>query len=523
MKQFFKRFFWFILIFSLVLFCKKEDKDKDKNVAALALLSAGNSTTTSGTQSSGSLVVIPSVLTGSSITTATSERTVITDTEALTVLKKVYSPVRASVKAVSDIVKIGDVFVKILDSTAISKLLSSNNTVVFSTTEKNDTTDPNYNVTNGKVIRISNSTNFGSGGKKLEIWWKQNTSSTITELKAGDVKQLEFEFLKTGSTVTDGILFFRHVPSGKTEFTLVRAEFKKDITSSLKTTLLHIANLPDVVYALNNKGNAVAYMTEDSNGLVNIDGAIEYIGIKMPFMEDNTSDTTNWGSASKRTYIYKAIGSSVTNKGIVKVILPLSTETLSSTPFADAQNWSLGELFTDGFLKKMEATSVSTCSSASNMLQCLNLACGTSLANTSNQATLSSALTTYQSCAALSSNTNAQTQIKSIQAITGIKNPVYFAVNGTVNDLVGQENTSGLTDPEGIFATYEKNTTFAADSVRKNTDDGGDFTNTGVGALNILNGSSIAPISGHSSSIAAWTGNGEVAPAATITANILSR
>ncbi|MCB1192943.1 MAG: hypothetical protein H7A23_25645 [Leptospiraceae bacterium] len=484
-----------ITFYGCTLITGKDDNDDDKKklLAAAILLSTSSSTSATTT--------IPESLSGSDSAVSSSTRTVISDTGAATILKSTYKPVRSTIRIARDIIDLSKAIIKELETGNASKITTFPSS--YSYTDSKDT------VSTSKVFRISKTSTFGGEGKKLEMWWKQNTSSAVTDVQAGNVKQLEFEYYKSsGDVSTDGVMFFRFKDPSSSGLVIVRAEYKRDTATGTKYMVVHLQNLTDVIQATGQKNNAAFYITESSSGLVNIDGVIEMTGIKMPFVDNNTQDTTNWGTTTKRAYIFKGIGSDSTNHAVLKVILPKTgEESGASNPFADAQNWSMGELYTDGLLQSM---------SNDGVLTSLNSACGTGLATTSTQAETTAGLTTWQSCSAISSNTAAQSAISNAKAITGIKNPVFFLKTGSSNDLIGQENTDGLSTISGAntttYTTYMNDTTFSDNTIRNDTANGGNFTSSGINVLNILDGTSIGPITGHPTSIVSWTGNADTVP-----------
>lgn len=474
-----------------------DDDDDDKTNLALAALALSGS---SG--SSEATATIPESVTGGSKAISSSVRNtkdVITDAEAKTALKGIYSPVRSSVRIARDITDLANNIIDELETGGASKATPG---AAYSYTDSSDT------ISSNKVFRITETTTFGGTGKKLEMWWKQNSSSAVTAVQNGDVKNIEFEYYKPDGEglSTDGVMFFKFQdPNSTSELVTVRAEYKRDTSTGLRTTLVHAYQFTDPIRSTSKKSNSAFYITEDSSGLVNVDGVLQLTGIKMPFVDDNTTDTTNWGTDTVRAYMFKAIGSDKTNHAIVKVILPKSGDNASSAsdPFADGQAWSIGELYTDGLLTQLNNQ---------GYLSTLNTSCGgTSITTTSSQSDLSSALSTWESTCPTSDS-----GLDTVKAIINAKNPVYFLKTSSANELIGQEDTDDLSTVSGAntttYTTYEQDSTFSNNAIRNDSSNGGDFTFTGIQNLNITNGTSVGPISGHDSSIVPWTNESEAAP-----------
>jgi hypothetical protein len=513
-----------LLVFLSSSFCKKEEKNDDRNILAMALVASGTGGAGSSLQTAGPTVAMPSVLTGASASVSGQilERTVITDTEAKKILKGTYAPVRASIYVVNEVTKVAKNLIETIETDSfISKLTSE---VSGKIEDKND------KVSTTKYYRFTpNSTTFGSsGGKKLEFWWGKNTASTVPDLQVGDVKQLELHYHKTGTETTDGVIFFRFKQANSNYFTTVRAEYKKD-AGGLKTNVIHIEDLPDSIYNnVANKGRAAVYLTEDTAGTVTVDGGIEYIGLKRPITNDNTD--AGWTSTTSRVYVFNAVGSPKINKAVIKVVLPLATEDISTTDaFAEANSYSLGNLYTQSLLNQWNTTTISCGTSGTvttlacvNSLNALPTCSGTALTTSSSQTELSTALAKLDSC--LPSANKSDAWLKTLQGVVGIKNPVYFIKTSattdddTTNYLVGQENTEGFEKLSEVGSTgvteykvLEANANFARKTVRTGSDGGGDFSPKGIKAISIANGTSITPISGHPTSIAKWTGaNGAI-------------
>ena len=475
--------------------CKKDPEDNSMLLAALALAGAGNT----GARSNDAMVQIPAVLTGSTSTGAMT-RTPLPAGTATEALKGVYVPVRNAIKIGAMLVSMGGQLktaVDALGKTEISK----------------------YEFTDSKeahpeqVLKVTNSSTFGSGGKKLEIWWVSTGSDALRDGK----KKLEMEYTDSSGNI-DGVMFFRHVPTASdttctafhTQFVNVRLEYKKVAATNDRTALVHVENWPDSENGCN-PGKASFYITEDGAGLVGVDGAYTITGLKMPFKDTNT---TNWGTSDMRAYLFTAAGSDNYNgagKAVVKVILPLTNETVTNNAsvFNDANVWSLGELYTDGLLQYMNDTNTS-CGilGTITILACVNAVVNPALSLTSTQAEVQTAMTQLET-AGWSGAT-----LDSLKVIIGIKNPVYFLKTGTTNALIGQENTTGLDSVPGVgtVADYDTIATKLRSTLRISTDGGGDFTPSGIAALNILTGTSVVPITGHPSGSAAWTGNTDAAP-----------
>ncbi len=367
-------------------------------------------------------------------------------------MKGVYVPVRASLyigdqllyyggRMVTEIERVLTVFPGLLNLGAV-------------TATYNDNADPDHP---GRVIQLEEGTTFGPGGRKASVWY----TDTGTDALRDGVKLIELEYRATDESGNvdytdlenrsiDGVLFVRYLPDERPdEYTVLRVEFQKKLSDGTRTAWIWIENHLNLNWdEVQVNGNSVLFLSEDAQGNVTTEGGYSTIGVKMPFKDEFVAP--DWQASTERVYLFKAAGSAKINKAVVNVVFPLRSDSLSGTPFADAQAWSLGELFTDGLLQYMNDTNVTVEGIGTiTMLQLVNLLQGSvTLDLASPQADILTALNAMAGNPLLS-DPSAQLLLQDLQVVTGIRNPAYFYKSGFTNTLVGQDDSSGL-DKYGI-------------------------------------------------------------------------
>lgn len=441
-----------------------------------------SSTTTTSVYSG--FVIIPTMLITSDIAVQATDRTLVSqDGEGANVQKAIFIPVMSSATIARNLIGLANEFI-----IQIKALGSIEATVNY----KDDGVHPD------KTARLTNSSTFGTDGKKCEVWWKDTGVDATYDGK----KMLEIDYLEKDGNI-DGVMFFRAILNGANDFSLARIEFKK--TATTKITVVQVENIND--FEDNAGGKFAIFLEESLDGTVTIDGTYTIKGLEAPYIDAN--DAGDWSATSERAYIFTAVGSDLMNKAEVNLILPKRGEESASSAFANGQTWSLGELYTDCILTKLSQEkdnfNVST-------LDKINLAINPDLTVNSTQNELLTALDQLKENANLTSIQGVSELLNFITVINGIKNPVYFYRSSDAISLIGYENVLGLESIVGAGGVSQYTTLglLLKNSIR--TTNGGDFSSNGVYALSVANGTSIAPITGHPLTIGSWTNISETAP-----------
>ncbi len=479
-----------IAAMALILSCAKDSEKKNEDLLPILALAM----VTEDARSYDALPLVPASLASTKDTGSSSSQSVINDVvpQGTTTnrLKQIYTPVRSSVLIGKELVKLaGQIITKIESLITQYPTLAAGATIAY--TDNSDSAHP------GRVVKLTADSTFGSGGYKVEVWWTDTGSDTLRDGK----KILELIYLKNSSTGdTDGVLFFRYLPTtASTSFSLVRVEFKKAVigTEITRTAYVYVENYID--FRNNTGANAAFFINENAQGIVTVEGGYTVKGLLAPFLENNS--LAGWGATDDRVYLFNGAGSIASGKAVVNVVLPLKDDILTATPFVDGQAWSLGELFTDGLLNYLNITNVSN--GTSTILAWLNTLTLGTLSTGTSQADLIVFLNAMSALPWVSTNVEALNTINSLKIITGIKNPVYFQKGVFSVDLVGQDNTTGLTgaaDYAALEALLSANFTWFAI---------GDLFN-----LSIANGTTIDVMSSHSTIVnfEKWNGIADFVP-----------
>lgn len=419
--------------------CSKEnEKDNNKKLLILAALSIE-------TRSHDALPLVPLVLASNgdagsaqlSISQSAGNEVIPSGAAALG-LRNIYAPVRMSVLVGKQMVKMGGQII-----TRVEQVLAQNQFkgVTSFTAQVNDNSDAAHP---GRIVRVSPSTTYGTGGRKVEVWWTNTGADSLRDGK----KTIELDYLLAAgdtSGAIDGAMFFRALPEHRaTEFAFARLDFKKEITAAgvKRTAYVQVQNYLDLRNITG--GSAAFFITENETGTVNVEGAYTVTGLLMPFLDQNAAP--DWEITDQRVYLFNGVGSDTLSKAVVNVVLPLRSESVAVAaeinPYANAQSWSLGELFTDGLLYNLNAQSGSFGALGTmTYLQFLNQISGSTLATTSTQAELIAALNRINTA---SLDASGQQLVANLKIITGIQNPVYFLRDFFGIHLIGQKDTSGL-------------------------------------------------------------------------------
>lgn len=408
--------------------------------------------------------------------------------DATNKLKQIFAPVRGSILIGKELVQFSGLLI-----TRVEELLARYpGLATLPGVPFNDYSDAAHP---GRIARLTASTTFGDDGRKVEIWWSDTGSDTLRD----GVKMLELDYrLDATSGNIDGVLFFRHLPEERPDdFALVRVEFRKEVTdaatgAAIRTAHVYVENHVD--FRNNTGANAAFFITENAAGVVTVEGGYTVKGLLAPFLENN--DLTGWGINDERVYLFNGAGSIASGKAVVNVVLPLSTDSLTSTPFANGQAWSLGELFTDGLLNYFDQTDTSWGPSILEWLNTLTL--GT-ISLSTDQAALEVFIDAMLNMSGL--NPEALQILNKLKVIAGIKNPVYFEKTAFSINLVGQLDTDGLDDEAGDYPALQD--ALSADFTW--------FTMEELFGLSIATGASVDLIPGHVG-IEAWTGINVTAP-----------
>ncbi len=481
-----------IAAMALVMSCAKDpEKTNEALLPALAMAMV-----TEDVRSYDALPLVPASLATTRDSSGFAAQSVINDVipqgTATNRLKLIYTPVRSSVLIGKELVKVaGQIITNIETLVAIYPGLVTSGTAM-AYTDISDTAHP------GHIAKVSSSATFGAGGYKVETWW----TNTGSDAPRDGIKALELNYLKDGSGNIDGVLFFRYFPKEQpTNETLVRVEFKKAVSGSdiTRTAYVYVENYID--FRNNTGANAAFFINESAQGVVTVEGGYTAQGLFMPFQELNVAGS-DWESGDQRVYLFNGAGSIATGKAVVNVVLPLRGQSGAvdgtTTPFEDGQLWSLGELFTDGLLYYLENhTEIYGGYGTQTVLWFLNLISGKSLTAGSSQAEILTALNSINTAIW---GTSAAQVIADLKIITGIKNPVYFQKNIFSIDLVGQDDTDGLTGASD-FAQLQAALSTDFDK----------FTLEQLFTLDVKAGDNVSLISGHAG-IQAWTGNADAAP-----------
>ncbi|MBP7735402.1 MAG: hypothetical protein KA369_05450 [Spirochaetes bacterium] len=476
-----------IAAMALVLSCAKDSKSKNEELLPIVALAM----VTEDARSYDALPLVPASLASTKDTSSSTSQSVINDVvpQGTTTnrLKLIYTPVRSSVLIGKELVKLAGQIITNIE-TLVARypgLVTSGTAMAY--TDNSDTAHP------GHIAKVSSSATFGAGGYKVETWWNSTGSDSLRDGK----KALELNYLKDSSGNIDGVLFFRYFPKEQpTNETLVRVEFKKAVsgTEITRTAYVYVQNYID--FRNNTGANAAFFINENAQGVVTVEGGYTVQGLVMPFQELNVAGT-DWEDADKRVYLFNGAGSIASGKAVVNVVLPLQSQSAAldavATPFEDAQAWSLGELFTDGLLYYLNGHSeVYGAFGTQTGLWFLNLISGGSLTTGSDQAALLAALNSIDTTLW---GANAAQVVASLQIITGIKNPVYFQKNVFSIDLVGQDDTDGLT---GAADYAQLQAALSTDFTK--------FTLADLFSLSISAGTSVVLISDHPVGITTWAG-----------------
>ncbi len=538
--RFLTAFTAFVLLSSVVSCGSKNEDNLAQNLLLMAGLTSVSQTSADATRSHDALVSVPAILTSSSAAAASASdgyfaRTLIEDTDTAKGVLGIYEPVRNSVKVAADLIDAAGKFMTAVEELAAEYPQALENAYAYQ--DDSDTAHP------GRVLKVSESTTFGTTGKKLEIWC---SATPETSLCAGK-KILELDYYKnTATNEINGILRFKMLNEEQTALVTVRTEFSKksDANGFVRKALVHVQNYKDFN---SNPANAGFLLTENSDGSVSVDGAYTIRGLKQPFVEANTDP--DWQTDDDRVYLFTASGSDKTNKAVISVILPLKGATIDGTEsYKNAQaDISLGEIYTTGFIKSLndstdltgdwafctDSAGINLVTGTNTRLQCFNLLTDwihdsdlnndsvADLTGSSTGSSVQSDLNTILDIYKNSSNQDFQSFAVQLGTITGLKNPVYIIKNSTGYQLIGQENTDGLSAVIGDSGVTEMNTlqTMLRSTVRTGTDEGGDFSPSsaaGIFALNIEAGTAIQSLTEHSTitDLEIWTGAADPVPTA---------
>lgn len=348
-----------LLFLIQVVSCKKDDNDDTRNLIILGYILSNLTASTSST----SMVTVPDTLTNSSSTSSSSK--VVGDTSdtvggrnakalpegTASLMGSLFEPIRTSIKQGSDLMVLAGEWMDISD-TLVSKYPSLLNSAVRYT---------NDDGTGETILSLADSTTFGSGGKKMEIW-----SGATGAADTAFTKVMELDYTR-GLTTIDGVIFLQLPNSGYTTGVpvIVRIEFEKKGDGE-KNVVVHGQGFKDWNNNTSKPGSAAYVMQGTTSGDVIVEGGYTIAGPKMPFLEQNLDSVTNnnggstgnnlcsgtdcwgWGSSDVRVYMFSAAGSQTDGLGVANLIVPKGSE--APTNYSDASS-SPGQLYTDAFLK----------------------------------------------------------------------------------------------------------------------------------------------------------------------------
>lgn len=517
------------------------DEDDDTSLWPFLLLLNDSSSGSGDERSNDAIARIPEVLTNTDPSTSSGldrfhgkmNRNIIEDEDARVILQGAFYYVRNAIEVGSVLTDFGGELI-----TGVEEIESSYGVAFLdlpiSFTDEVDTEYP------GRVALISKSTTFGSNGRKLEIWYGDNAEYGVRQ----GVKILELDYARGDNDTIDGVFYFRFTPDDSyapddwslenNGFSMARLEFSKAVSGNgfKRTALVHVENNPD---ENGQSGNASFFIEEDEDGVVSVDGAYSNVGEHMPIADNesninyttnsNRNDTLNWAYNTEHAYLFSAAGSDEMGKGVVNVIFPARTGDnqltgSETTPYGNGQPFTTGEIYTDGLLLSFDNEPVDDCGTATDLLECLNLvldAQGSSIDLTvnSSQSHLNTALSDILTWAE-DNGVEDVAWIKSIQGVANIKNPAYFFRDDVSNELIGQENTDDLETfiTDGTVEEYETLEAKLRITLRGNDgeEEGGVFTPDGVFSIDIVTGTGITPLDGHTKIDGSWEGANDAVP-----------